>query len=148
LRREGPFEVIQIDGASDPVALPPGRFFSWSLDGKRIAYISEGCPTNEWRVYTVAPDGTSVTPITQSYTVLEGMSWLSDGASVAYSSGQSLMAANINTGSERLLATVTSEAAGFLHYHDALRGRRVRDSSPGGHYVTFGASLSGHGVCD
>jgi hypothetical protein len=94
-------------------------------------------------------DGTSAKLTTTPQTPKEGLSWVDDNESVVYSDGRQLIRVNAESGEERILATVVSEAAGYLHYHASLRGLRGRTySTADGQYAGFGTSIGGHGLCD
>ena len=58
--------VVEIEGSTEPKPLPPARNLSWSPDGTKIAYLSEGCITGDWDIYTVAPDGSSAVRLTST----------------------------------------------------------------------------------
>jgi hypothetical protein len=73
---------------------------------------------------------------------------MADGSAVGYSTGDGLIATDLVARTSRVLASISSDAAGYLHYHESLRGRAWKDASPDGRYLVFGASISGHGVCD
>lgn len=147
---DGFTQIVQLEGDAEPTGLPPGRNYTWSPDSKRVAYINEGCTTQDWDVYVFLVDsGTSTKLTTTPETAKEGLSWVDDGESVVLSDGRQLLSVNAESGEQRVLATVVSEAAGYLHYHANLRGIRGRTySAADGQYAGFGTSIGGHGLCD
>jgi hypothetical protein len=143
------YRAVPLDSPTESVHLPSGRNFSWSPDGKRISYISEGCTTDDWNVYVTDIEGGTPIAITANPGVVkEGLSWLTNGDTVVYSTGQELIATEVGSKVSRAFASVTSDAAGYLHYHENLQGRALKDGSPDRRHVVFNASVSGHGVCD
>jgi DNA-binding CsgD family transcriptional regulator len=48
---DGTTQIVSLDRGAPPTVLPPGRYFTWSPDSKRVAYIGEGCVTEDWDVY-------------------------------------------------------------------------------------------------
>ncbi len=147
---DGVDHVLPLDRAGKTTPLPPGRFFTWSPDATRIAYMNEGCSTGDWNVYVLAVAGGTKTKLTQTpATSKEGLSWSRDNRSVVFSTGSQLIVVDSESGEEAVTASVTSEAAGYLHYHVGFRGLRGPGPSVAdGRYVMLGAWRSGHGLCD
>jgi Tol biopolymer transport system component len=136
------FHVVEVNGSGEPKPLPPARTVSWSPDGTKIAYLSEGCITGNWDIYTVAPDGTSEARLTTTpETVKEGPFWSPTGATIAFSTIEQLMLVDTDSGKIRTLASGGPQSGGpGIHLHDP-------PWSPDGRYIMFSAG-GAHGVCD
>jgi len=135
--------VVEVDGSAEPKPLPPGRSPSWSPDGTSIAYLSEGCITGEWDVYTVRPDGSSAKRLTDTPdSAKEGPAWSPTGSSIAYSTLDKLMLVDADSGEARTLAVSDALATigDPLHLHGS-------PWSSDGQYIAFGIS-GAHGICD
>jgi Tol biopolymer transport system component len=146
---DGTNQVLHIDGVAQPISLPPGRNYAWSPDGRRIAYISEGCVTNDWDIYVFELENGAAKKATATQAVVkEGVSWLADNISVVFSTGSQLITIDIESGQETIVAYAATDSAGYLHYHEGLRGRASSSASnANGRYLIIEASLSGHGIC-
>lgn len=136
------FHVVEVDGSGEPKPLPPARSFSWSPDGTRVAYLSEGCITSEWDIYTVDPDGSSAVRLTNKPEAFkEGPFWSPTGASIAFRTDDDLILVDPGSGEFRTLASGGPRSGGpGLHLHDS-------PWSPDGRYIMFSAG-GAHGVCD
>jgi Tol biopolymer transport system component len=134
--------VVEVDGSGDPKPLPPARSVSWSPDGTKITYLSEGCITAEWDIYTVDPDGGWATRLTNTpETFKEGPFWSPTGATIAFETSDDLMLLNAESGKIRTLASGGPQSGGpGIHLHDP-------PWSPDGRYILFGAG-GAHGICD
>jgi len=139
--------LIQVQGSAEPRPLPPARNLSWSPDGTQLAYLSEGCITREWDVYTIGAGGTAPQRLTNTPDVLkEGPYWSPDGSALVFSlfdlsAGSKLVL--VDTSSQELRTLAVSgppgSAPGFHLDGDVW--------SADGRYVSFFAD-GGHGVCD
>jgi len=136
------FHVVEVDGSEEPRPLPPARYPSWSPDGTKIAFLSEGCITDDWDIYTVAPDGSSEVRLTNTPEAFkEGPFWSPTGATVAFETSDDLMLVDAASGELRTLASGGPRSGGpGIHLHDP-------PWSPDGRYIMFSAG-GGHGVCD
>jgi Tol biopolymer transport system component len=134
-------QVVEVQRSAEPKPLPPARSPSWSPDGTRIAYLSEGCITGEWNVYTVRPDGSSAEQLTDTPNSLkEGPVWSPTGPWIAFSTLDKLMLVDANSGQLRTLAVSDARAT---------MGAPLQGSnwSPDGRYIAFFVG-GAHGVCD
>ena len=145
------YHVVEVDGSTDPKPLPPARSPSWSPNGTSMTYLSDGCITGEWDVYTVRPDGSSAKRPDGSSakrltdtpdSVKEGPVWSPTGPSIAYSTLDKLMLVDAESGELQTLATSGGSESyrPGIHLHDSVW-------SPDGRYIQFGAG-GAHGICD
>jgi Tol biopolymer transport system component len=135
--------VVEVDGSTEPKPLPPARSPSWCPDGTSIAYLSEGCITGEWNVYTVRPDGSSAKRLSDTPdSAKEGPAWSPTGSSIAYSTLDKLMLVDADSGEARTLAVSDALATigAPLHLHGS-------PWSSDGQYIAFGIG-GAHGICD
>ena len=134
--------VLTVDGSSAPTALPPSRFVSWSPDGRKLAYISEGCATSDWNVYVINADGTGELSLTTSPAVYkETPIWAQGGSSIIYSEyASAIKAVELATGETRTLASGVGDALVTLDFGAT--------ASPDGRFFAFRAASGGHGICD
>jgi len=122
---------------------PSGGPILWSPDGAKIAYLSDGCVTGNWDIYTVGPDGSSEVRLTSTpETVKEGPYWSPTGASIAFSTFGELILLDAESGELRtLVVSGWPETAGRdIHLHGPVW-------SPDGRYIQFTAGTA-HGICD
>jgi len=126
--------VLTLGGDSDPVALTPGIFTSWSPDGREVLVERFGCVTGDWDVLTFETDGSSPTNHTNTPDVIEeGPAFSPDGSMIAYSTFTEIRVLDLETGENRTLAEGSR-----LHFH----GLWSPDSS------TIAFSVGGdHGIC-
>lgn len=135
--------VVDVQGSAEPKPLPPGRGLSWSPDGTRIAYLSEGCITGNWDIFTVQPDGSSATPLTDTPdSAKEGPVWSPVGSSIAFSTLDKLMLVDADSGQLRTLAVSDTMATSGVPLH--LHGSNW---SADGRYIVFFVA-GAHGICD
>jgi Tol biopolymer transport system component len=135
------FQVVEVQRSAEPKPLPPARSPSWSPDATRIAYLSEGCITGQWDIFTVQPDGSSAKQLTDTPDSLkEGPVWSPTGPSIAFSTLDKLMLVDADSGQLRSLAV--SDALATI-------GNPLQNSnwSPDGRYIAFFVG-GAHGVCD
>jgi Tol biopolymer transport system component len=135
--------VVEVEGSTEPKPLPPARYPSWSPDGTKIAFLSEGCITGEWDIYTVAPDGSSEVRLTSTpETVKEGPYWSPTGATIAFSTFGELILLDAESGEmQTLVESGWPETTGRdIHLHGAVW-------SPDGRYIQFTVGTA-HGICD
>lgn len=113
--RSGRFEVYVMspDGRDvRQITYNGAREFSWSPDGRRIAYSSY-----EWYLNIINPDGTGLVSLPETYRVVGKPAWSPDGERIAFISHQeseyfgSVYIANSNGSGLRRL---TSELDGYL----------------------------------
>ena len=139
---------MDVRGSTEPRPLPPARNLSWSPDGTQIAYLSEGCITGKWDIYTLAPDGSSEVRLTSTPgDAKEGPVWSPTGTTLAYSTFGELMAIDAQSGEVRTLATVdrVGSPSAVLHIHGSEWSALPWSSD--GRYVAFHAGFA-HGICD
>lgn len=137
------FHVVEVQGSEEPKPLPPARYPAWSPDGTKIAYLSEGCITGEWDIYSVDPDGSSAVRLTSTpETVKEGPYWSPTGATIAFSTFDKLMLLDTDSGGlHTLVVSGGPESRGpTIHLHGSVW-------SPDGRYIEFSAGTD-HGICD
>jgi len=140
-------------GGLDVIDVPAGpavRIFNgdvsgaaWSPDGTKIAYLSDGCVTGNWDIYTVAPDGTSeVRLTTMPEGAKEGPYWSPTGGTIAFSTFGELILLDVESGEmQTLVVSGTPESPGpGIHLHSPTW-------SPDGRYILFTVG-TGHGICD
>jgi len=140
--------VVDVQGSPEPKPLPPARSPSWSPDGTSIAYLSEGCITGKWDIFTVQPDGSSATPLTSTpEDIKEGPVWSPTGSAIAFSDFVKLMLVDAESGEFRTLA-VSGRAEGqgpTIHLHGSDWNNSPWSSD--GRYIAFSAGFD-HGICD
>jgi len=137
------FQVVEVDGPTEPKPLPPARSPSWSPDGTSVTYLSEGCITGDWDIYTVRPDGSSATPLTNTPdSAKEGPVRSPVGSAIAFSTLDKLMVVDADSRQLRTLAVSDALATigAPLHLHGS-------NWSPDGRYITFFVG-GAHGICD
>jgi dipeptidyl aminopeptidase/acylaminoacyl peptidase len=139
--------VVEVQGSSEPQPLPPARNPSWSPDSTSIAYLSEGCITGRWGVFSVRPDGSSAVPLTDvGERPMEGPVWSPVGSTIAFSTFDRLMLLDADSQELRSLAVSGGpDGSGpTIHLHGS-------DWSPAwssdGRYIQFSAGYD-HGICD
>jgi WD40 repeat protein len=140
--------VVEVQGSSEPKPLLPGRSPSWSPDSTSIAYLSEGCITGTWGIYTVRPDGTSAVSLTDiGESAMEGPVWSPVGSAIAFSTFDRLMLVEADSQELRTLAVSGRPGAPgpTLHIHGS--DWHSAPWSPNGRYVAFHAG-GDHGICD
>jgi len=132
------FQVVVVQDSDEPKPLPLGRYPAWSPDGTKLAYLSEGCVTGEWDIYTVDPDaGSPVRLTTTPEAVKEGPYWSPTGATIAFSTFGALMLMDVESGQ---LRTLVVSGGPTIHLHGSVW-------SPDGRYMQFSAGTD-HGICD
>jgi len=137
--------VVEVEGSTEPKPLPPARNLSWSPDGTKIAYLSEGCITGAWDIYTVGSDGGSAVPLTtMPEGAKEGPYWSPTGATIAFSTFGELILLDAESGEmQTLVVSGTPESRGpTIHLHGS-----TWSWSPDGRYIQFSAGYD-HGICD
>jgi hypothetical protein len=128
--------------------LPPARNPSWSPAGESIAYLSEGCVTGSWGVYSVLPDGSSAMPLTDiGESAMEGPVWAPAGSTIAFSTFERLMLVDADSLELHSLAVSGEPGAPGPTIH--LHGGDWHSSpwSSDGRYLAFHAGYD-HGICD
>jgi len=137
------FRVVKVGGSGEPKPLPPARSLSWSPDGKKIVYLSEGCITGDWDLYTIDPDGGSSARLTITPEAFEeGPFWSPASNIIAFiTDHDDLMLLNAESGEFRTLASGGPQSGGpGIHLHDP-------PWSHDGRYIQFSAG-GAHGICD
>jgi Tol biopolymer transport system component len=136
--------VIDVAGRGQPVLLGDVRRPGWSPDGRYIAYLSEGCVTEDWNIYAVRGDGSSKVALTETpQTVKEGPAWSPTGSDVAFSTLDKVVLVDADSGKTRTIAVFDGfPVSGHLHISRAYGS----PWSPDGRYLTFGVG-GGHGIC-
>jgi len=140
--------VVSVQNSPEPKPLPPGRSPSWSPDGASIAYLSEGCVTGRWGVYSVRPDGTSAAPLTDiGESPMEGPVWSPAGSTIAFSTFDRLMLVDADSQELRSLAVSGQPGAPgpTIHLHGSDWGHSPWSND--GRYIAFHAGYD-HGICD
>ncbi len=138
--------LVNVDDPGRPAPLALGRNVSWSPDGVRIAYLSEGCVTEDWNIYTTLPGGLSANPLTSTpATAKEGPVWLPTGSVIAFSTFDKLLTVDANSGEVRTIAVSDAYPRSGLHLHGG--GWGGSPWSPHGRYLLFHVGGS-HGICD
>ena len=135
--------VVDVRGSEEPRPVSPARYPAWSPDGTRLGYVSEGCITDGWDIYTVGPDGGSPVPLTTTpKTVKEGPYWSPTGTTIAFSTFGELILLDAESEEQRtLVASGWPETLGRdIHLHGPVW-------SPDGRYIQFTAGTA-HGICD
>src|SRR3990172_5785213 len=127
--------VIDVASGQERPLTASYRRPAWSPDGRRIAYISDGCQTGRWDVYVTSADGGDprrlTTPETAQHpaSVLGGPLWSPDGSTIVFSTIEKVLLADAGTGGIRPLAVRGSKR------RDPMA---VRTWSGDGRYVEFG----------
>lgn len=135
------FYVVEVEGSAEPKPLPPARKLSWSPDGSRIAYLSEGCITGDWDIYTVDAEGGSQVRLTSTpEAIKEGPSWSPTGSTIAFSTFDKLMLVDADSEELRTLAVSGRPGARGPSLHGGAW-------SSDGRYIVFGTGFD-HGICD
>jgi Tol biopolymer transport system component len=138
--------VIDVDDPGEPAPLALGRNASWSRDGSRIAYLSEGCITDDWNIYKALPDGRSEAQLTNTPAAAkEGPAWSPVTSAIAYSTFDELITVDADSGEARTIAVPDLHSGSGLHVHGADWGSSPW--SPDGRYLLFQAG-GNHGICD
>ncbi|MBI1886704.1 MAG: PD40 domain-containing protein [Chloroflexi bacterium] len=134
------FHTVEIHGSAEPRPLPPARILSWSPDGSRLAYQSEGCSTRDWNIYVLGADGASAKPLTKSPdSPKEGPYWSPAGYGIAFSTFDKVVLVNADTGKRRTLVVSKVD----LHIH----GYEGSPWSSDGRSLIVLADFA-HGICD
>lgn len=112
---------------------------AWSPDGTRLAYVSYGCETRDFALYTVRPDGTEQRRLSQADPAPARSSpfWSPDGKTIASALVQKLVLTDPDTGNERVL--VQDDTVFWF--------ARLWGWSPDGRYIAFAIGV-GKGYCD
>lgn len=142
------YHLVSLDRPAEPTPLPPARNATWSPDGRRIAYLSEGCITGEWDIYTIEPGDGSVRQLTNAPEgAKEGPVWSPGGHTIAYSTFDNLILVDAGSGGARTLVVSGRPGARgpSIHLHGSDWGGSPW--SPDGRYIVFGAG-GDHGICD
>lgn len=75
---------------------------SWSPDGTRLAFVREGRSPRVWDLWLLDLRTDEMTPLTDlSYGLAWGGSWFPDGRRIAYSHGDQLIIADLESGARR-----------------------------------------------
>ena len=142
------FHVVEVQGSTEPEPLPPARNLSWSPDGTSIAYLSEGCITGNFDVFTAQPDGSSTKQLTNiPETAMEGPIWSPDGSALAFSTFGELMVVDADSGETRTLAVSDGPEGRDTGIHLHGPPWSTNPWSPDGRYIVF-HEAGGHGICD
>jgi Tol biopolymer transport system component len=123
-----------------------GRSASWSPDGSRVAYLSEGCVTEDWNIYTALPDGVADAQLTSTAAVAkEGPVWSPAGSLIAFSTFDKLLTVDANSGEVLTIAVSDAYSGSGLHFHGGDWGGSPW--SPDGRHLLFHVG-GDHGICD
>ena len=93
------------EGAAPVIVADAGRVADWAPDSSQIAYVSNGCHSGEFDLYTVRPDGSERRRLTSTpRTFKSSPLWAPDGKHLAYFDTANLMLLDAVTGEARVLA--------------------------------------------
>lgn len=110
---------------------------TWSADGERIAYSSDGCTSDGWDIHTVRYDRTGRVRLTDTPRVMKsGVRWSPASDHIAFGTFDKLMLVDVN-GKAEILVTRSQQLITPLV---------PLSWSPGGRYLVFWTD-PGHGVC-
>ena len=138
------------DLAGPEVVLPASSVtpysFSWSPDGRYLAYVNNGCRGGGWSIHRLeVATGTDVTLLSNNSLVRLGIQWSSDGRYLAYAgygpsvgatSPRGVYVFDLWQGAEQKLITVPPQLS-----------TRISGWSSDGRYLNFSAT-GGFGICD
>ena len=125
--------IVAVDAATSPVELGPAIRPQWSPDSTEITFVSHPLLTGEWDIYLSDLNGQDRRVTNEPEVVHEGAAWLPDGRTIIYSAHDRVVALDLETGTERILARPTFEIG--LHF--------LGDLSQSGRFITF---IAGGGV--
>ncbi|HLN62681.1 MAG TPA: hypothetical protein VK464_14135, partial [Symbiobacteriaceae bacterium] len=97
--------VAPVHEGAKPVAVADaGRVADWAPDSSQIVYVSNGCHSGEFDLYTVRPDGSERRRLTTTPQVIKSSPlWAPDGKRIAYVDTENLMLLDAGTGEARVL---------------------------------------------
>ncbi len=135
--QQGSIWKIRADG-TEPTPLLDGpnsgtdnRQPNWSPTGQRILFQGREPGIDDWNLYTMAPDGSDIQPVTTSSSSDTDASWSPDGQWIVYSSDYGELA----TPNVFIIPAKGGDPVRITH--DESRGEGAASWSPDGQWIAF-----------